>query len=83
MKQFMKSLKLIRIAVPVITAVALLFCITNLPVDAKRDKEYVAKQIRNLKIDGKLGEWERAEIVAREELQSERWVDDRAQFPHE
>ena len=44
MKQFMKSLKLIRIAVPVITAVALLFSITNLPVDAKRDKEYVAKQ---------------------------------------
>ena len=68
MKQFMRSLKLIRIAGTVITAVALLLSITNLPVDAKRDKEYVAKQIRNLKVDGKLGEWERAEIVAFDEL---------------
>ena len=42
MKQFMRSLKLIRIAVTVITAVALLLSITDLPVDAKRDKEYIA-----------------------------------------
>ena len=35
---------------------------------AKRDKEYVAKQISNLKIDGKIGEWERAEIVAFDEV---------------
>lgn len=37
-------------------------------VFADRDKEYVAKQLRNLKIDGDLSEWERAEIVAFDEL---------------
>ena len=57
-----------KVAGTVITAVALLICTMNLPIDAKRDKEYVAKQIINLKVDGKLNEWERAEIVAFDEL---------------
>ncbi len=35
---------------------------------AERDKEYVAKQISNLKIDGDISEWERAEIVAFDEI---------------
>ena len=64
MKKFMKF----KIAVTIITAAALLFYTTSLPVDAKRDKEYVAKQITNLKVDGKLDEWKRAEIVAFDEL---------------
>ena len=64
MKKYMKF----KIAPAVITALVLLFCTTNLPVEAKRDKEYVAKQIRNIKIDGKLDEWKRAEIVAFDEL---------------
>ena len=64
MEKFMKF----KIAITVITAIALLFYTMSLPVDAKRDKEYVAKQIRNLKIDGNLGEWQRAEIVAFDEL---------------
>lgn len=64
MKKFMKF----KIATALITAVALLLCTTNSPVEAKRDKEYVAKQIRNIKIDGKLDEWKRAEIVAFDEL---------------
>ena len=54
MKKFMKF----KAAITVVTAVALLFWTMSLPIDAKRDKEYVAKQIRNLKIDGKLDEWE-------------------------
>ena len=57
-----------KVAGTLITAVTLLLCTLNSPVDAKRDKEYVAKQIRNIKIDGKLNEWERAEIVAFDEL---------------
>ena len=64
MKKYMKF----KVAALVITGVALLFCTINVSVDAKRDKEYVAKQIRNIKIDGKLDEWERAEIVAFDEL---------------
>ena len=64
MKKFMKF----KIAVATVTAVVVLFWTTSLSVDAKRDKEYVAKQITNLKIDGKLNEWERAEIVAFDEL---------------
>lgn len=50
------------------TAFALIFCIANLSDAAKRDKQYVAKQITNLKVDGDLGEWKRAEIVAFDEL---------------
>ena len=64
----MKKFMAFKIAITVITAVALLFYTASLPVDAKRDKEYVAKQIRNLKVDGKLDEWQRAEIVAFDEL---------------
>ena len=64
----MKKFMMFKIAVTVITAIALLFYTTCLPVDAKRDKEYVAKQIRNLKVDGKLDEWQRAETVAFDEL---------------
>lgn len=50
------------------TAFALIFGIANLSDAAKRDKQYVAKQITNLKVDGDLGEWKRAEIVAFDEL---------------
>lgn len=50
------------------TAFALIFCIANLSDAAKRDKQYVAKQITNLKVDGNLNEWKRAEIVAFDEL---------------
>lgn len=64
----MKKYTKFKIATAVITALALLLWTTNLPVEAKRDKEYVAKQIRNIKIDGKLDDWKRAEIVAFDEL---------------
>lgn len=46
----------------------LMLFLTDITFAAKRDKEYVAKQIPNLKIDGKIGEWERAEIVAFDEV---------------
>lgn len=55
-------------ATAVIVSLAFLFCAIILPVAAKRDKQYVAKQITNLKIDGDLSEWERAEAVAFDEL---------------
>ena len=35
---------------------------------AQRQKEYRAKQLTNLKVDGDLGEWNRAEFVAFDEL---------------
>ncbi len=65
MKKFMKSFK---VAVRLITAVTLVFFVTHLTAVAKRDKQYVAKQITNLKVDGNLGEWQRAETVAFDEL---------------
>lgn len=68
MKEFMKFLKSAKVAGSVITAVVLIFSISHHTADAKRDKQYVAKQITNLKIDGDLSEWERAEIVAFDEL---------------
>lgn len=68
MKKIRYLLKPANNAIAVITAIAFLWCVINLPVDAKRDKEYVAKQITNLKIDGDLSEWKRAEIVAFDEL---------------
>lgn len=46
----------------------LMLFLADTTIAVKRDKEYVAKQISNLKIDGKIGEWERAEIVAFDEL---------------
>lgn len=45
----------------------LLVGITNLAA-AQRDKQYIAKQILNIKIDGKIKEWERAEVVAFDEV---------------
>ena len=65
MKKFMK---LDKTAGRIIAAFTLIFLATHLTAVAKRDKQYVAKQITNLKVDGNLGEWERAEIVAFDEL---------------
>ena len=42
--------------------------LTGTTIAAKRDKEYVAKQISDLKIDGDISEWKRAEIVAFDEV---------------
>ena len=65
MKKFMKSLK---VTAKMIIVVALISFVTHLTAVAKRDKQYVAKQITNLKVDGDLSEWKRAEIVAFDEL---------------
>ena len=68
MKQYVKLLKSISSIFAVITVFLLIFSCIEFTSAAKRDKEYVAKQISNLKIDGKIGEWERAEIVAFDEI---------------
>ncbi len=57
-----------KFAVAIIAAATLLFYTISSPVEAKRDKEYIAKQLKNFKVDGNLDEWERAEIVAFDEL---------------
>ncbi len=61
-------MKTIKSVSTIIVAVALLLFVTMSIADAKRDKQYVAKQITNLKVDGNLNEWKRAEIVAFDEL---------------
>ena len=68
MKKFIQFLKPAKVAAKLITAVALIFFVIHPTAIAKRDKQYIAKQIRNLKVDGNLGEWERAEAVAFDEL---------------
>ena len=68
MKKFANSLRSVKVSVTVIIGLVLIVCATSLTFAAKRDKQYVAKQISNLKIDGDLSEWERAEIVAFDEL---------------
>ena len=68
MKQNEKQLKSISVLFAVITIFLLIFSCVEFTLAAKRDKEYVAKQISNLKIDGRIGEWERAEIVAFDEI---------------
>ncbi len=51
----------------ILLTVVLTFYITSVSL-AERDKEYVAKQIDNIKIDGKLQEWVRAEVVDFDQL---------------
>ena len=68
MKQHVKLLKSIRSIYAVITIFILIFSCLEFTSAAKRDKEYVAKQISNLKIDGDISEWEHAEIVAFDEI---------------
>ena len=68
MKQMVSLLKPTNNTVAVAAALVFLFCAINSPIAAKRDKEYIAKQIRNIKIDGDLSDWERAEAVAFDEL---------------
>lgn len=68
MRKLTKFLQAAKTAATVIATIALVFAITHRPATAKRDKQYVAKQITNLKIDGDLSEWKRAEIVAFDEL---------------
>ena len=68
MKKTISLLKPANKVIVTMTVLAFLFFAVNSPVAAKRDKEYIAKQITNLKVDGDLSEWERAEAVAFDEL---------------
>ena len=68
MKQYVKLLKSIRSIFAVFMIFLLVCCYAEFTLAAKRDKEYVAKQISNLKIDGKITEWQRAEKVAFDEI---------------
>ena len=68
MKKHSKSLISIQSVVTVMVGLVLIVYATGLTFAAKRDKQYVAKQISNFRIDGDISEWERAEIVAFDEL---------------
>lgn len=68
MKNITKSIINIKCICAVLIVLVMLICITDLTFAAEREKEYVAKQISNIKIDGDIKEWERAEIVAFDEL---------------
>jgi len=68
MQKCIKTLKPFKIAIPASIAILLLCCTWSLSIAAQRDKEYIAKQITNITIDGDLGEWELAEVVAFDQL---------------
>ena len=64
MKKYNKFLRTVKSISTVTLGLVLIISVVDLTFAAKRDKEYVAKQISNLKIDGDIREWERAEAVA-------------------
>lgn len=69
MKKYVKSLNIIKNGFAVIVGLLLIISMADLTLAAKRgDKQYVAKQISNIKIDGDISEWERAEAVAFDQL---------------
>ena len=68
MKKYNKFLRTVKSISTVTLGLVLIICVVDLTFAAKRDKEYVAKQISNLKIDGDIREWERAEAVAFDQL---------------
>lgn len=52
-----------------ITSIIILFILAaDITVDAKREKEYIAKQLDNFRADGDISEWERAEAVPFDQL---------------
>lgn len=63
-----KSIIDIKQIIVVLIGFLLMTIFTDTTFAANRAKEYVAKQISNLKIDGNIKEWERAEIVAFDEI---------------
>lgn len=67
MKKEHNLIDCINSALSILLTVVLTFYITSVSL-AERDKEYVAKQIDNIKIDGKLQEWVRAEVVNFDQL---------------
>ncbi|RKU30431.1 hypothetical protein C6497_04400 [Candidatus Poribacteria bacterium] len=67
MKTYYRSIDSIRCILSLLITLILTVSITNVSI-AKREKEYVAKQIDNIKIDGKLNEWVNAEVVNFDQL---------------
>ena len=67
MKRKFQLTDFIRGTLSILFTLVLTFCIT-IDSNAERDKEYFAKQIDNIKIDGKLQEWQRAEVVLFDQL---------------
>ena len=68
MKQMKNCTMDIKSLVFVLIGLFLIMLVVDETCAVKRDKEYVAKQISNIKIDGNTREWDRAEIVAFDEL---------------
>ncbi|MCG9127683.1 hypothetical protein JT359_08805 [Candidatus Poribacteria bacterium] len=67
MKKEIQPIDFIKGAISILFTFVLTFCIT-IDSNAKRDEVYIAKQIDNIKIDGKLQEWDRAEVVLFDQL---------------
>ncbi len=68
MKKYFKSLIYTKNLIAILIGFVLIICSTSPIFAAKRNEEYIAKQISNLKVDGDMSEWERAEAVAFDQL---------------
>lgn len=67
MKRILDLIGYIKGVLSILLTIVLTFYIASNTL-AERDNEYVAKQIDNIKIDGKLQEWVRAEVVNFDQL---------------
>ena len=68
MKNNVRLKGLLQVTVAVVVALLWTICTVDSTDAAKRDKQYVAKQIQNFRIDGNMREWDRAEVVDFDEL---------------
>lgn len=68
MKEFTRYYSGIKNAITITSLLVLIILAMDTTLDAKREKQYIAKQITNFRPDGDISEWKHAEAVPFDEL---------------
>lgn len=68
MNKFFRYFRKTTVLFTILSVLILITWIADTSSAADRDKEYVAKQITNFKVDGNIREWDRAEVVPFDQL---------------
>lgn len=68
MNKFLRYFRKTTVLFTILSVLILISWIADTSSAADRDKEYVAKQITNFKVDGNIREWDRAEVVSFDQL---------------
>lgn len=68
MNKFFRFFRGITVLFTILSVLVLIVFIAIPTSSADRDKEYVAKQLTNFRVDGDISEWERAEVVPFDQL---------------